>query len=328
LDCHRRAFEFFGGVPKRVVIDNLKAAIVRTCWDDPEVQQAYRECAEHYGFLISPCRPYTPEHKGKVERGGVDYVKRNFLGGREMTTITQANRDVLKWCENTAGQRVHGTIKEKPMDRFTEVEQAQLQPLPATPYDMGVWKILKLHRDCYVHFDNAYYSAPFAYIGQRLRVRGGLRQVRIYTLNYQLIVTHERADKPGTRRTNLDHLPPEKVPGLTLDRDACQEEATTIGPATNEVVRMLLDDPAVDRLPTVGRLLRLRQRYGNDRLEAACQRALYFDDPAYQTIKSILVEGLDAKPLPDAPPPAPPAQTFVRSAIELVGGLLGGLSWS
>ena len=328
LDCHRRAFEFFGGVPERVVIDNLKAAIVKACWDDPEVQQAYRECAEHYGFLIGPCRPYTPEHKGKVERGGVDYVKRNFLGGREMTTITQANRDALKWCEATAGGRVHGTTKEKPLERFTEVEQAQLQALPDTPYDMGVWKILKLHRDCYVHFDNAHYSAPFGYIGQRLRVRGGARQVRIYTMDYQLIATHERADKPGTRHTNLDHLPPEKVPGLTLDREACRAEAANIGVATAEVVQTLLDDSVLDRLPMVGRLLRLRQRYDDDRLEAACRRALHFDDLAYKTIKRILAEGLDAQPPPGEPVPAPPARTFVRSAVELVGGLLGGLSWN
>ena len=77
-------------------------------------------------------------------------------------------------------------------------------------------------------------------------------------MNYQLIATHERADLPGTRRTNLDHLPPEKVPGLTLDRETCGEEAATIGPATAEVVRALLEDPVIDRLPTVGRLLRLR----------------------------------------------------------------------
>jgi len=71
--------------------DNLKAAIIRACWNEPEAQQAYRECAEHYDFLIAPCRPRMPQHKGKVEQGGVHYVKRNFLGGREETTISKAN---------------------------------------------------------------------------------------------------------------------------------------------------------------------------------------------------------------------------------------------
>ncbi|MCZ7571811.1 MAG: IS21 family transposase [Ardenticatenaceae bacterium] len=85
LLLHRHAFEWFGGVPARIVVDNLKAAIVRACCDDPLVQQAYRECAEHDGFLIAPCQPGRPEHKGKVEQGGVHYVKRNFLAGREPT---------------------------------------------------------------------------------------------------------------------------------------------------------------------------------------------------------------------------------------------------
>jgi len=130
LRLHRNALAWFGGVPQRIVIDNLKAAIVRAVWDDPEVQQSYRECAEHYGFLIAPCRPRTPEHKGKVEKGGVHYVKRNFLGGREPTTITQANRDVLVWCDDTAGLRTHGTTKEQPLARFKQTERDRLQPLP------------------------------------------------------------------------------------------------------------------------------------------------------------------------------------------------------
>jgi transposase len=94
LLCHRHAFDFFKGVPQRVVIDNLKAGIAQCCWDEPRAQRAYRECAEHYNFLITPCRPRTPEHKGKVEQGGVHYVKRNFLGGRTPTEVPQANREV------------------------------------------------------------------------------------------------------------------------------------------------------------------------------------------------------------------------------------------
>ena len=327
LACHRHAFEFFGGVPQRVVIDNLKAAIVRACGDDPQVQQSYRECAEHYGFLIAPNRPGTPQHKGKVEQGGVNYVKRNFLGGREPTRITEANRDVRRWCLTTAGERVHGTSKEQPLARY-EVEREQLHPLPDRPYDMGEWKLLKLYRDCHVVFDGAYYSAPFTHIGQQVRVRGGNTQVRIYTMGYQLLATHERAQQPGVRRTHPRHLPPQKLPGWLLSRDACREEADTIGPATAQVVRTLLDDPVIDRLPTVGRLLRLRARFGDARLEAACQRALRFDDPAYKTVKRILTEGLDCQHLGHPAPAVSTARTFVRGVSDLVGSALGGLSWT
>lgn len=114
LELHRRAFEYFGGVPKRIVPDNLKAAIARASQDDPQVQRAYRECAEHYGFVIAPCRPRTPQHKGKVERG-VQYVKRSFLAGREPGSVRQANREVKDWCLTVAGQRVHGTTKQLPL---------------------------------------------------------------------------------------------------------------------------------------------------------------------------------------------------------------------
>lgn len=327
LQCHRHAFEYFGGVPQRVVPDNLKAAIVRASVDDPQVQQAYRECAEHYGFLISPCRPYTPQHKGKVEQGGVHYVKRNFLGGREPTLITQANRDVRNWCKTTAGERIHGTTREQPLMRFQETEQARLQPLPPSPYDPGVWKLLKLHRDCYIVFESAYYSAPFAYIEQQLRVWGNARQVRIYSSDYQLIATHSRARHAGQRCTHVDHLPAKKVPGLVMTREVCLAQAALIGPATAEVVQRLLEDTAVDRLPTVRRLLQLREPFGDDRLETACARAVHFGDPAYRTIKRILTLQLDENPLP-LPPPTAPARTFVRSAVELVGHLLGGVTWS
>jgi hypothetical protein len=111
LTCHRRAFEFFGGVPERVVLDNLGTAIVRACREDPRVQQSYRECAEHYGFLIDPNPVATPRMKGKVEKGGVHYVKRNFLAGRELERTDTLNVKLLKWCTQTAGLRVHGTTR-------------------------------------------------------------------------------------------------------------------------------------------------------------------------------------------------------------------------
>ena len=224
LRAHRNGLVFFGGVPRRIVVDNVKAAIIRACWDDPLGQQSYRECAEHYGFLITPCLPRKPEHKGKVEQGGVHYVKRNFLGGREVTSITQANRDVVRWVNTTAGNRIHGTTKERPLERF-DIERSALQPLPQTPYDMAVWKQVKLHRDCHLVFDKAYYSAPFRLVGQQLWVRGGTHEVQIYTTNYALVGTHTRAQHPGQRMTHLAHLPHHKVAGLILTRDACREQA-------------------------------------------------------------------------------------------------------
>jgi len=326
LRLHRNALEHFGGVPRRLVIDNLKAGITQASWwDDALVQASYRACAEHYGFLVAPCRPRTPAHKGKVEQGGIHYVKRNFLGGRIPTTLTQANADVVEWCRTTAGQRRHGTTKVPPLWRFETTERAALQSLPATPYDLATWKEVRVQRDCYAVFDGSFYAVPFRAIGQRVRVRGGGRAVTVYGPDDALLATHPRAEQSGERHTHHDHLPPEKLPGLLLNRAACRRTADAIGPATAAVVHDLLADPAVDRGTTVGRVLRLRDRYGDERLEAACARARRFDDQSYSTIKRILIEGLDA----DAPPtalPAPPAHTFVRSAADLRGHLFGSAS--
>lgn len=320
LELHRRAFEFFGGVPKKIVPDNLKAAIVRASWDgaDPQVQWAYRECAEHYGFLIAPCRPRTPQHKGKVERG-VDYVKQNFLAGRGELSLAQANRLVREWCLTTAGQRIHGTTRQQPLACFEQTERAALQPLPDQPYEVATWKRVKLHRDCYVVFENAYYSAPFRYVGQTVLVRGSRRTVKLLTADYELIATHTRAQQPGERVTVLDHLPPYKVGGLLWNAETAQARAAEVGPATQQTVEVLLADPVVDPLPKVRRLLALAQTYGTDRLEAACARALAHADPAYRTVKRILTEGLDTQPGPTPAYATAPATIFVRPVHDLLG---------
>jgi transposase len=325
LLLHRHAFEHFGGVPKRIKLDNLKAAITKACVDDPQVQHAYRECAEHYGFLIDPCRPRTPEHKGKVE-SGVHYVKRNFLGGRTPSLLTQANLDVQSWCLTTAGQRRHGTTKEHPLTRFTTTERAVLRSVPAIPYDLAIWKVATVQRDCYVVFENAYYSVPFRLIGQPVQIRGGCREVRIYTADWQLVATHLRASQAGERLTHPDHLPPTKLPGLLLGKESCRARAAEIGPATTQVVETLFADPVIDRLRTVGRILQLATTFGANRLEVACGRALHCEEPTHHTIKAILERGLDQAPEPQVG--APPARTFVRSAVELLGHLFGGGAWN
>ena len=326
IAVHAHAFAFFGGVPGRVVLDNLKAGITHACFDDPQVQPTYRECAEHYGFLLAPCAPRTPEHKGKVEQGGVHYVKQNFLGGRPPTTLTQANADVLAWCRTTAGTRRHGTTKAAPLERFEHVERERLLPLPPTPYDLAIWKSVKLHRDGYVVFDQAFYSAPYRLVGQTLRVRGGSRQVRLYAGDYTVVATHPRAEHPGDRLTHPDHVLPAKAPGVLWTRTTCRALAAEVGPATTELVSILLDDQVIDRHPRVVRILRLRSQVGDRRLEAACARLLTFGDLRYVTLKRVLEQGLDAQPPALLPvSTSTPARTFVRSAAELLGHLFPSL---
>lgn len=359
LRCHRHAFEFFGAVPTRLVPDNLKAAIVRASFSEPVAQRSYRACAAHYGFLIDPQPPRAPWLKGKVEQGGVHDVVRNFLAGRPLQPRDQLNAALRTWGEQTAGQRVHGTTKCRPLERFRLLDQAALRPLPPTPYDLGVWKQVRVYRDCYVTFEGSYYAAPYRLVGQELWLRAGTRTVELYTADHQLVATHDRATQPGERHTQLDHLPPEKVAGLTRTREQCRLQAAAIGPATAAVVGALLDHRPEDRLRAAGRLVRLAHTTTPARLERACARAQAFGAADYATIKRILHAGLDqhqqefspvpalptapsgpmmpavSAPLDAAVSPSPPhdhepvtvpprAYTFVRQASEFMSALLGG----
>lgn len=330
LLCHVHAFRFFGGVPARIVPDNLKAAVVRASFTDPVVQRAYRECAEHYGFLIDPNPPRSPHLKGKVEQGGVHYVKRNFLAGRDPLPLDDANRALWRWIEHVAGQREHGTTKQHPLHRFQAVERDALLPLPRTSYDPATWKQVTVYRDCYVSFEGSYYSAPFRLVGQQLWVRGGARTVQLYTVDHELVATHDRAKEPGERKTHLDHLPPSKVPGLVLSRETCRLQAEAVGPATLGIVQGLLDARPVDRLRSASRVLRLSETYGAKRLERACARAAHYGETDYPAIKRILETGRDREPTPSAADEcmgqsAARRYTFARQAGDFVASVLGAV---
>ena len=195
IALHIRAFEFFGGVPKRVRPDNLKAAIIRAVIHDQEAQRSYREFAEHTDFLISPCVPRTPRHKGKVEQGGVHYVKRNALAGRTFKDVHEANAHLRRWMMDVAGVRDHGTTHQKPLARF-DIERGALKVLPAVRYEITVWKKAKLHPDCHVVFQKAYYSAPHRLIGQKLLIKATPERVEIYH-QHERVATHAAARWPG-----------------------------------------------------------------------------------------------------------------------------------
>jgi len=184
-----------------------------------------------------------------------------------------------------------------------------------------MWKRVKVHRDCYVQFDKAYYSAPFRSVGQTLWVRCTAGRIELYA-DHALIATHPRAALPGHRETNLAHLPIVKADALTLTAERCREQAALIGPATQQAVEQLLMERPLDRLRTVRTVLRLAEAYTPSRLERACARALRFDTATYRSLKQILQQGLDAAEPESqaviAVPSAPPL--FARPTHELLGG--------
>lgn len=293
LGCHRRAFEFFGGVPARLIIDNLKSAITKACYHDPVVQRAYGECAEAYGFRISPCPVAEPQKKGRVERG-VLYLQDSFLPLRDFRGLSDGNGQLLAWVLGEAGNRIHGTTHEKPLTRFLEVECGFLRPLPAIPPELGVWAKVKLHADCHVQFENCFYSAPWTLVRNSLWLCACEKTVRIFH-GFDLVAIHPRLRRPGSRATIPEHLPPEAQAYRMRTPQWCLKQALQIGPACLGLVEHLFADRVLDNLRAVQGLIRLGDSYGNTRLEAACARALSYDNPRYRTVKEILEKGLDAQ---------------------------------
>ena len=317
LALHRRAFESFGGVPKRVVPDNLKAAVRQALVYDPVLGEAYRRLALHYDFLISPTVPRTPRHKGKVE-SGVHYVQRNFLAGQAFVDINTANQRLWVWVREVAGIRTHGTTRQAPLRLFADYEQAALQPLPNTPFTLLQIKPVKVHPDCHVVLDGSYYSTPYRYVGQTLDAYVSEQMVELYC-GVELVVSHVRCTRPGQWQTRLEDYPPEKAAYLIQTPAYCRRLAAQLGPSTVKVVETLLAERPLDRLRAVQAILRLQESVGPQRLEAACARALYFGDVRYRRIKQILNAALDREPLPDEPT-SPPRQlrlfTFARRSDD------------
>jgi len=317
LGCHRRAFEWFDGVPERVIIDNAKCAIIKACSHDPLVQRAYAECAEGYIFKIDACPPRDPQKKGIVE-SGVKYVKGNFLPTRTFRDLDDLNAQARQWVMQEAGTRVHGTTREQPLSLYA-LERPLLRRLPDVTPDLGTWHRVVLHRDCHVQHDRAFYSAPFTLVGQTLWLRATDTVVALYQ-DYRHLATHARAQRVGQRMTVFDHLPPEARNFFERDRRWCATQAQAVGPRCAELVGRLLGDRIAERLRAAQGILAMSKRYGAARLEAACDRALAHNSPHYRTVKTILSTGADQQPLIDAQTPVAYARArFTRSAADLFG---------
>jgi transposase len=291
LGCHRRSFEHFNGVPAKIIIDNPKCAITKACYYDPQVQRSYADYAEGYGFLISPCPVADPEKKGRVE-SGVKYAKNNFMPLREFRDLADANQQLMDWVMQDAGNRLHGTTRTPPLKRFVETEQAMLKPLPNSAPECARWATAKLHGDCHLQVEKCRYSAPWRLVGQSLDVRLSETTVRVYH-QHELKAIHPRLTLAGQRHTVDEHLPPQHVAYTMRDPQWCLTQAAATGPYCHRFVQRLLDNHVLERLRAAQGVVGLAKRFGAVRLEAACQRALHFDNIQYRAVRVILEKSLD-----------------------------------
>ena len=284
------AWDFFGGVPARVVIDNLKAAVTRADRYEPVFHRTFAEYAAWRGFVVDAALPRHATGKPHVERN-VQYLRESFFRGESFVDLAHVQREALRWCSEVAGQRIHGTTRRRPLAVFLDVEKAALRPLERPRFDPPSWAECKVHGDHHVQFQKAIYSVPTRHVGKRVWVRGDTKLVRIYVAG-ECVKVHER-QPPGGRSTDYRDYPAELAPYAMRDPEAVVREARRVGEHVGRFAEQLLAGPFPwSKLRQAQKLLRLGNKYGRSRLDAACRRALYFELLNVKRVETMLEAGL------------------------------------
>lgn len=319
---HVEAFATFGGVPRVIVPDNLKAAVIRAAFelgDDPSLHRGYVELARHYGFKVDPAPPRDPEKKGKVE-AGVKYVGNNFVATLpEGLDVDAANDRLRLWTREVAGKRVHGTTHRRPLEVFEAEERTALLPLPARPYVPVFWKQARVHTDSHVIFDKRLYSVPYRFLHRDAWVRATPDTVVVY-VDDERVATHDRRG-PALRSTVDDHLPAERVALRHRGEDFWTRRAGNVGGDVEELAREIFAlESVLNPLRTVQAIVTLLEKYPKDRANNAAKRARHFGTRTYRGLLDMLRKGLDFEPLPPALPlPNPPSNPrFARDITRML----------
>jgi transposase len=290
------AWLFFGGVVRRLVIDNLKAAVTKADRYDPIFGRTFEEYAAYRGFVIDPAPPRMPTGKPVVERQ-VPYVRDSLFRGETWRDRGHLQGGAIRWCLQTAGTRIHGTTRKRPLAVFEAIEQAQLIPLTRERFDPPMWAQCTVHPDHHISFDKAAYSAPTRYVGHKVWIRADSGLVRLYAGGV-LIKTHPR-QVPGGRSTDYDDYPTELTAFTMRDPERIIRQARDLGPQIGRFAEALLAGTFPwAKLRQAQKLLRLTHKYGPRRLELACRRALAFELINVHRVESILRQELDQFELP------------------------------
>ena len=296
-ECHVAAFGFFGGVPARLVPDNLRTGVDKPDLYDPKINRSYAELAAHYGCLIDPARSRKPRDKARVERP-MPYVRDSFWRGREFTSLEQMHAEAERWSAETAGRRACRPLEgAAPAVVFEAVEKDALRPLPAEPFVLATWATAKIGPDIHARVEKVLYSVPWRHIGKTADVRVTGTMVQFF-IGGQLVKTHPR--KARGKQTDFGDYPPEKIAFHMRTPAWCRRQAAAIGPACEQVIAELLADNALYRLRSAQGVIGLADKHDPSRLEAACAKALAAGDPSYRTIKGILAAGAEREALPAA----------------------------
>jgi transposase len=297
-----RALEFFGVVPQIIMPDQLRSAVSRPCLYEPEINATFAEMSKHYGCAIVPARPRKPRDKAKVEVG-VQVAQRWILAclrNRVFFSLDELNVAIAELLERLNARPLSKTCESR-RALFETVDQPCMKPLPASRYVVGQWRLdVGVPPDYLVTFDHRLYSVPSALIGQRVDVRATTTTVEIFH-KHERVASHFRSyghknkpvvapeHRPRSHREYGD-WPPERI--VSWGR--------TIGPSVGALIEAMF---AADRHPELRYrsalgVIRLAKSYGNERADAACQRALAIRSPSYRSVQTILKHALDRNPLP------------------------------
>jgi transposase len=315
IGSHVRTFEFIGGCTEIVVPDNLKSGVHKPSFYDPIVNRTYGAMALHYSVAVIPARSKKPRDKAKVEQG-VLLVQRWILARlrkQRFFSLAEANRAIaalLVSLNDKAFKKLPGSRRTA----FEEFERAALKPLPAHPYQYADWKVARVGIDYHIELVGHYYSVPHRFAREQVDVRYTTATVEVFHRGTR-IAAHAKSDRRGAHTTLTEHMPANHQAVTGWDPQRLRNWAATIGPHTDAVIQHLLggrQHPQQAYRTCLG-VLRLAKDYGNQRLEAACSRAIDLKAPSYRFIDSTLKNGLDQQPSPVAvPPDLPLAHANVR----------------
>jgi len=279
-------FWTLGGVPKAVVLDNLKAAVKHPDWYDPELNPKLEAFCQHYGCVLLPTKPRTPRHKGKTERG-VGYAQDNALSGRSFASLEAENQHLAHWEATVADTRIHGTTKKHVGKQFLEVERPALQPLPPERFPFFHEGRRRVSRDGHVEVAKAYYSVPPEYLGRCLWVRWDGRLVRIFNHRLEQIALHPRQE-PGRFSTLAEHIHTQKISGVERGAQWLLTKVRRIGPHTTRWAEAMLENRGIQGVRVLQGLRSLATRYSHEALEEACQTALSYQAFRLRILRELL----------------------------------------
>lgn len=300
LGAHQRAFQFMGGIPLILVPDNLKSAVTKPNFYDPEINRSYKDLADHYDTVVMPARVRKPKDKAKVENA-VLQVERWVLAPLRnqkffsLKELNDAIRERVNWLNDRPLSKLETTRRKL----FEELDKPALKPLPSRRFYIPEWKRnVGVNIDYHVEFERHYYSVPCRLIRKRVDIRATSTTIECFYQG-QRIAAHPRSLVKGQSTTTPEHRPKTHRDYQQWTPSRMLKWAGSIGPQTSLAVEAVLRSkrrPEEGYRAALG-IIRLASRFGKDRLELACERAVLIRSPSFKTIQSILKTGMDQQPL-------------------------------